>query len=143
MHWIIIGVKPAYYLKLFWTMWCPEISLSKNLCNWGINSVSLQEWRNLYGIVLYQNFFCSFITLCITSACGSQVHGSYVCHNDIWIDQWVNNQLWIWHSFWHENLWHYQDNFINKIACCYSKDSQKLELLWFTIDYTHCIINFL
>ena len=36
------------------------------------------------------SFFCIFITLCITSACGSQVHGSYICHNDICIDQWVN-----------------------------------------------------
>ena len=26
-----------------------------------------------------------------------------------------------------------------KIACFYSKDSQNLELLWFTIDYTQCI----
>ena len=29
MHWIITGMKPAYYLKLFWSMWCPEILLSK------------------------------------------------------------------------------------------------------------------
>ena len=33
-------------------------------------------------------------------------------------------QHWIWHSFWHENLWGYQDNFICKIAYCYSKDSE-------------------
>ena len=43
-----------------------------------------------------QNFFCIYITLCIilciTSACGSQVHGSTntICHNDIYIAQWVN-----------------------------------------------------
>ena len=32
MHWNIIGGKPAYYLKLFWSMWCPKISSSRSLC---------------------------------------------------------------------------------------------------------------
>ena len=38
-HWIIISVKPAYYIKLFWSMWCPEISLSRSLCMGPVLSV--------------------------------------------------------------------------------------------------------
>ena len=60
-------------------------------------------------------FFCIFITL----ACGSQVHGSYnyvtmtfgLISGSIGV---THFQHWIWHAFWYENLWGYQDNFIHK-----------------------------
>ena len=28
----IIALKPAYYIQLFWSMWCPKISFSRILC---------------------------------------------------------------------------------------------------------------
>ena len=48
MHWNIIGVKPAYYLKLFWRMWCPKIS-SLKVCAKAKN-------EEIYGIDPYKNF---------------------------------------------------------------------------------------
>ena len=40
--------------------------------------------------LFYIRIFSVFALLCNTSACQLQVHESYVCHNDIWIAQWVN-----------------------------------------------------
>ena len=98
----------------------------KKSVQWGTNSVSLQNWRNLYGIVSYQNFFCIYITICISSACGSQVHVWVICmsqwHLDCSVSQ-VGQQVWAmplstvdltlilaWEFMW----LHYQDNFIYK-----------------------------
>ena len=76
--WIIVGVKPTYYLKLFWSIWCPEISFSKKFV-YETSSVSCQE-RRIYCIFSDQNFVMSF---CITfkkktSACGSQIHHIWI-----------------------------------------------------------------
>ena len=68
MHWTITGVKPAYYLKLFWSMWCPEISISRILC------MGLVLYPEESMALLHSWFSMSFY---ITSkkktlACGSQ-----------------------------------------------------------------------
>ena len=66
---IFTGVKPAYYLKLFWSMWCPEISFSRIL--WiGPSSVS---WRNLWHCFTSDfslSFYVTFKKKTLT--CGSQ-----------------------------------------------------------------------
>ena len=49
MHWNIIGVKLAYYLKLFWSMWCPKISSSRSLCKGLVLYPAKNE--EIYGIV--------------------------------------------------------------------------------------------
>ena len=46
-------------------MWCPEISLSKSLCNWGTSSVSYKNVEICIALFhTYQNFFCIYITIC-------------------------------------------------------------------------------
>ena len=60
MHWNIIGMKPAYYLKLFWSMWCPKISSSRSLCKGATGSVSCQEWRNLWHCSISKKFHVRF-----------------------------------------------------------------------------------
>ena len=53
-HWNLIsertlcltGMKPNYYLKLFWSMWCPEISFPRILC---VGPVLYP--KEIYGIV--------------------------------------------------------------------------------------------
>ena len=75
MHWNIIGVKPAYYPRLFWSMWCPRIlSLCKGLVPYPAKN------EEIYGIVLYQKIFRSYyITFKNkTSTCGSQVDHMWV-----------------------------------------------------------------
>ena len=59
-------------------------------------SVQLRDWFCILTImkksVWHQNFSVLTLQLAlryITSACASQVHGSYVCHNDIWVAQCV------------------------------------------------------
>ena len=80
MHWIIIGMKPANYLKLFWTIVYAEISLPTKSGNWETSSVSLQNEEICSDGIVYniRNSFCVYITIRITSACDSQVNGSYV-----------------------------------------------------------------
>ena len=51
MHWTIIGMKPAYYLKLFWIRWCPEISFSRIPCV-GPDLYAAKK-EEIYGIVSY------------------------------------------------------------------------------------------
>ena len=41
-HWC----EPAYYLKPFWSTWCPKISSSRSLCLQETGPVACQEWRN-------------------------------------------------------------------------------------------------
>ena len=58
MHWNIIGAKQAYfYLKPFWSMWCPKISSSSSLCKRPVLYPAKNE--EIYGIVSYQKFFMS------------------------------------------------------------------------------------
>ena len=88
--------------------------------------------KSVWHCVISNFFYIIVITLCIISACWSQVHGSYVCHNDNWIDQWVSKcdplstldltLILAWEFI--RLSWF----FIYKIACCYSKDSQNLEV---------------
>ena len=59
-----------YHLKLFWSMWCPEISFSRSLCMGPLLYPCCQEWRTLW----HCNFPCHFaLLLKTTSACESQV----------------------------------------------------------------------
>ena len=141
-HWYETSLLPQAVLNY---MWYPEISLSKSLCNWGSSSVSLQNKEicmALFHIRIFSVFTLQFALLCTTLVCGSQV---YTCmgHN-LCMSQWhldllsvsskstsvTDFQLWIWHSFWYENLWGYQDNFIHKIACCYIVRIIKIIVLW-------------
>ena len=104
-----------------------------------------------YGIVSYQNIFLCLHNNLHYFALPQHVAHECMGHMCVTITSGLLSgssrsttvtqfQLWIWHLFWHENLRGYQDNFLYKIPCYYSKDSQNLELSWFTIDYTHCII---
>ena len=70
-HWC----ETSYYLELFWSMWCPEISFSRSLC---MGPVLYP--KEIYGIVLYLIFSMSFyITFKKkTLACGSQVGHMWV-----------------------------------------------------------------
>ena len=63
------GVKPVYYLKVFWSMWCPEISFSRIPC---MGPVLYP--KKFHGIVSYLIYSMSFyITFKKkTLACGSQ-----------------------------------------------------------------------
>ena len=135
MHWIIIGVKPAYCLKLFWTMWCPEFSLS--MCNEG--SV-LYPYKNeeICMALFHIRFFSVFsLYFALLQHVGHKCMGHmYVTMTSVLINGSTgvtHFQLWIWYSFWYENLWGYQDNFIYEITCCYSKDSQNLEVFWIIV----------
>ena len=75
MHWTITHVKPVYYLKLFWSMWWPEISFSRILC---MGPVLYP--KEIYGIVLYQIlsmwYYITFKKKTLT--CGSQVSHMWV-----------------------------------------------------------------
>ena len=75
----------------------------------------------LFHIRIFSVFTLQFALLCATSACGSQ------CIDHMYITvtfglltgssrstNLTHFPLWIWHSFWHENLWSYQGNFIYK-----------------------------
>ena len=112
----------------------------------------LTKWRNQYGIniVSYQNFFCVYITICTT------LHYLSMCLTSAWVicmsqlhlncsvGQ-VGQQMWPTFNSGSDTCFGmriYEGIKIisyTKIACCYSKDSQNLELSWFTIDYTCCI----
>ena len=85
MDWIIVGVIPACYLKLFWSMRCPEILLLRNLCN-GISFASFQEWRNVWHIRIFP---CHYAT----SPCAWLTSGSYMGHTRI-VSQSVGQQEW-------------------------------------------------
>ena len=78
MHWIIIGLKPAYYLKLFWSMHVVSrgfmISLSRSLCMWDQFYIHTRTKKSM---ILFHFRPCHF-AFCNTSACGPKVHGSYV-----------------------------------------------------------------
>ena len=70
MHWTCItGMKPAYYLMLFWSMWCLEILFPRILC---IGPVLYPE--EIYDIVSHLIFSMSFYTTFKkkTLACRSQ-----------------------------------------------------------------------
>ena len=54
MHWTIIGMKQAYYHKLFGIMWCPEISFSRIPCIGPDLYAGKKE--EIYGIVSYLTF---------------------------------------------------------------------------------------
>ena len=97
---------------------------------WGISSVSLQEWRNLYGIRIFSVFS---LLQCVGQKCMGHMYVTMASGLISGSTSVTHFQLWIWHSFWHENLWDYQDNFIYKTACCYSKDSQNLEVFWIIV----------
>ena len=60
MHWNIICLKPAYYLELFWSMWCPKISSSRSLCKGLVLYPAKNE--EIFGIVPYQKFSCQVKT---------------------------------------------------------------------------------
>ena len=63
-HWC----ETSHYLKLFWSMWYPEISFSRILC---VGPVLYPE--EIYGVVSYLIFSMSFYTTFKkTLACGSQ-----------------------------------------------------------------------
>ena len=47
MHWSIIGMKSAYYLKLFWSMCMVSKDFIFKKSVQGTSSVSCQEWINL------------------------------------------------------------------------------------------------
>ena len=55
MHWTINGMKPAYYLKLFWSMCCLVISFPNILC---MGPVLYPE--ESYSIVHIWCFACHF-----------------------------------------------------------------------------------
>ena len=78
MHWIIIGVKPAYYFKLLWSMWCPKILFSRMLC--------MGLARTKKSMALFHIWFSPslFTFLLKASTCGS--------HPDCLVGQvkWVN-----------------------------------------------------
>ena len=78
MHWNITVVKPAYYLKLFWSMWCPKISSSRSLHKGvGLHAAKNEE---IDGTVPYQKLFMSCYSTFKkkSSTCGSQVDHMWV-----------------------------------------------------------------
>ena len=70
-HWC----ETSYYLELFWSMWCPEISFSRSLC---MGPVLYP--KEIYGIVLYLIFSMSFY---ITFKKKTLARGSQVGH--MWV----------------------------------------------------------
>ena len=130
-------------------MRCPEISLSKSLCNWGYSFVSRPYQNKLKKSVWhcfiseFSVFPLQFALLCINiyTACGSQVHESHVCHSDIWIAQWVKyiaiGQQ-VWPTFNSGSDTNYGMRIYDvikiisytKLAC---KDSQNLEAFWIIV----------
>ena len=146
MHWIIIGMKPACYLKLFWTICDVQRFHCQKVC--AIEWPVLYPYKNkeicmaLFHIRIFSVFTLQFALLCTTLVCGSQVYtcmGHNLCMSQWYLDllsvsskstSVTDFQLWIWHSFWYENLWGYQDNFIYEIACCYIVRIIKIIVLW-------------
>ena len=106
--WIIIGIKPACFLKLFWNSYGMfRDFIVKKSVQLRDRSVSSQNWRNLYGIVSFQNFFCIYITICTT------LHHFSMWFTRAWVictyvtmtsrlfsglTSVIYFQLWIWHS---------------------------------------------
>ena len=140
MHWIIIDLKPAYYLKLFWIMWCPEISLSNNLCNEGLVLYPYKNEKSVWHcfiteFFLYFHYTLRYFSMWITSAW-------IICTSQWYTDWSVNQQVWFTFNSGSDThfgmrIWGYQDNFLYKKACCYSKDSQNLEVFWIiVVHYT-------
>ena len=83
----VTGVKPAYYLKLFWIIRCPVISFSRILC---MGPVLYPE--EMYGIVGYLIFAMSFyVTFKKKNFSMWITRGSYMGHirNALWV-KWVN-----------------------------------------------------
>ena len=89
MHWIIIGVKPAYYLKLFWSMWCPKISSSRSLCKGMVLYPAKNE--EIYGIVPHQKFLMSCYNTFKKKTSTYGGHKWVICgsHPDCSVGQWV------------------------------------------------------
>ena len=75
----------------------------------------------------YTLHHCSMWVTSVLVICMSQWHLDWSVGQQVAMTQF---QLWIWYSFWHENLCGYHDNFIYKIACCYSKNRQNWEVFW-------------
>ena len=137
--WIIIGVKPAHYLKIFWTIWCPEISLSKV---YAIKGPVLYPYKNeeirmaLFYIRFFLVFALHFALLCITSALGHKCMGHNFCMSHWHLDCSVGQQLWPTinaGSDTHFGMRIYKVIEIvsyTKMACRYIKDSQNIEVFW-------------
>ena len=106
----------------------------RNLCNWGISFVSLQEWKNLYGIVSYQNFSLFLLHFALLQHVGHKCMGHmYVTMTSRLISgstSMTHFQLWIWNSLLHENLWGYQDSFIYKQVDILISKNQVLQVLY-------------
>ena len=83
MDWTITGMKPAYYLKLFWSMWCPEISFPRILF---MGLVLYPE--EIYGIASYLIFSMSFYITFKENFSLWVTRGSYV--GNIGIALWVS-----------------------------------------------------
>ena len=89
MHWIIIGVKPAYYLNLFfWNMWHPEISFLKNLSMGSVlYPIKAKKSMALFHIRIFP---CHFALL-LKRKLQHVSHKWVICgsHPDCSVGQWV------------------------------------------------------
>ena len=79
MHWYIIGVKPSYYLNLFWSMHVVSKDFIFKKSTQGAGSACCQEWRNLWHCTISKIFMSCYITFKKkTSTYGSQVGHMWV-----------------------------------------------------------------
>ena len=91
MQWNITGVKPAYYLKLFWSMWCPKISSSRSLHKGPVLAICCQEWRNLWHCSISKIFHVILATLLLKRKFQHVCHKWVICgsHPGCSVGQWV------------------------------------------------------
>ena len=90
MHWIIIGAKPAYYLKLFWSMWCQRFHL-QGVCTreWFCILPRMKKSMALFHI---KSFSCP-VTILLKRKCQHMGgHKWVICgsHPGCSVGQWVD-----------------------------------------------------
>ena len=86
IYWNIIGVKPAYYPKLFWSMWCPKIHLCAR--DWFCILPRMKKSMALFHI---KSFSCHVTILLKRKRQHMGGHKWVICgsHPDCSVGQWV------------------------------------------------------
>ena len=120
-HWC----ETAYYIKLFWSIWCPKITNTQEFCAWGC-SVS---WRNLWYYFIY-DFSMSFYIIFKKNFSMWVTRGSYMGPIQI--------ALWVTGSSVSTSVTHFQP----WLACMEGNNFNDASFdNWFcSFDFLHCVM---